>query len=211
MWRVWWYTPLIRRVLIRTIGFINRLQLVTTNNYNTVPDFYSTSTPRQFSESIPTCIYYPFPGNGSQHKNYHRLTLQILHVNLLFTETFFTPHAGNSTDNCSHGVFFINEHPTVFSHLELSDNCLITPTANSYKPFIWHARKRFNCCVTADSWRLVTLPHSCVIQVFIAVAWQQTRRGDATRWATRHDSARLGSARFCSVRHAENTASSTVA
>jgi hypothetical protein len=30
------------------IGFINRLQLVTTNNYNTVPNFHSTSTPRLF-------------------------------------------------------------------------------------------------------------------------------------------------------------------
>jgi hypothetical protein len=47
----------------------------------------------------------------------------------------------------------------------------------------------------------VTLPQSCVIQVFKAVAWQQTRRGDAARWATC-----LGSAR-----HGENTASSTVA
>jgi hypothetical protein len=56
------------------IGLINRLQLVTTNNYNTVPDFHSTSTPRQSSESIPTCLHYPFPGNGSQHRNYHRLT-----------------------------------------------------------------------------------------------------------------------------------------
>jgi hypothetical protein len=40
------------------IGFINRLQLVTTstNNYNTVTDFHSTSTPRQSSESISTCL-----------------------------------------------------------------------------------------------------------------------------------------------------------
>jgi hypothetical protein len=33
--------------------------------------------PRQSSESIPTCLHYLFPGNGSQHRNYHRLTLQI--------------------------------------------------------------------------------------------------------------------------------------
>jgi hypothetical protein len=49
----------------------------------------------------------------------------------------------------------------------------------------------FNCCVTAHAWRHVTLPQSCVKQVFTAVAWQQTRRSDATRWATR-----LGSARW---------------
>jgi hypothetical protein len=47
----------------------------------------------------------------------------------------------------------------------------------------------------------VTLPHSCVIQVFVAVAWQQTRRGDATRCATHHGSSWLGG----------NTASSIVA
>jgi hypothetical protein len=58
-------------------GCINRLQLVTTNNYNTVPDFHSINTPRQSSESIPTCLHSPFPGNGSRHRNYHRLTFQI--------------------------------------------------------------------------------------------------------------------------------------
>jgi hypothetical protein len=38
---------------------------------------------------------------------------------LLFTEAFFTTHADNSTDSCSHGVFFNYEPPTVVSHLEL--------------------------------------------------------------------------------------------
>jgi hypothetical protein len=101
------------------IGFINGLQLVTTNTYSTIPDFHSTSTPHQSSESIPTYLHYPFPGNGS-HRNYHRLTLQLLHMNLFFTEAFFTTHAENSTDNCSHGVFFNYEPSTVVSHLELS-------------------------------------------------------------------------------------------
>jgi hypothetical protein len=58
-------------------------------------------------------------------------------------------------------------------------------------------------------WRChVTPPHSCVIQVFVAVAWQQTRRGDARRCATRHGTANLGSARQTSSRHGEDTASS---
>jgi hypothetical protein len=118
------------------IGFINRLQLVTTNNYITVTNFHSTSTPRQSSESILNYLHYPFPGNGSQHRNYHRLILQILHMNLLFTEAFFATHAENSTDNRSHGVFFNYEPSTVASHLELLENCLITPTANSYKPLV---------------------------------------------------------------------------
>jgi hypothetical protein len=34
------------------------------------------------------------------------------------------------------------------------------------------------------------LPHSCIIQVFIPVAWQQTRWGDVTRYETHHCSAR---------------------
>jgi hypothetical protein len=41
----------------------------------------------------------------------------------------------------------------------------------------------------------VTLPHSCVIQVFIAVAWQQTRRGEAMRRDALLVRTRLGSAR----------------
>jgi hypothetical protein len=45
-------------------------------------------------------------------------------------------------------------------------------------------------------WRgRVILPHSCVIQVFIAVAWQQTRRGEAMPRDARLVTARLGSAR----------------
>jgi hypothetical protein len=40
----------------------------------------------------------------------------------------------------------------------------------------------------------VNSPHSCVIQVLIAVAWKQTRRGDVRRCATRHGTAEFGSA-----------------
>jgi hypothetical protein len=58
-------------------GFINCLRMVITIKYNIVTNFHSTCTPRQSSESFPTCLHYPFPGNGSQHRNYHRLTLQI--------------------------------------------------------------------------------------------------------------------------------------
>jgi hypothetical protein len=43
-------------------------------------------------------------------------------MNLLFTEAFFTTQAENSTDNCSHAVFFNYEPPTVVSHLELLEN-----------------------------------------------------------------------------------------
>jgi hypothetical protein len=66
------------------IGFINHSQVVTTINYNTVTNFHFTSTPRQSSQSISTCLHYPFPGNGSQHRNYHTLNLQMLHINQSF-------------------------------------------------------------------------------------------------------------------------------
>jgi hypothetical protein len=58
-----------------------------------------------------------------------------------------------------------------------------TPTANSYKPLIWNAGKRFNCCVTADAvtWPFPTLAFSKCLLL----------RGSA--------------------RHGENTASSIVA
>jgi hypothetical protein len=66
------------------IGFINCLQLVITINYNTVSNFHSTRTPRQSSQSISTCLHYPFSGNGYQHRNYDSLTLQMLHINQVF-------------------------------------------------------------------------------------------------------------------------------
>jgi hypothetical protein len=56
------------------IGFINRLQVATIFSSDTVPDLH-TITPLQSSQSISTCLHYPFPGNGSQHRNYHSLTL----------------------------------------------------------------------------------------------------------------------------------------
>jgi hypothetical protein len=48
-----------------------------------------------------------------------------------------------------------------------------------------HCWKAWRHCGTRGGH--VTPPHSCVIQVFIAVAWQQAKRGDTTRGATRHD------------------------
>jgi hypothetical protein len=44
------------------IGFINRSQVVTTINYNTVTNFHSTSTPRQSSQSdllFPSVLLVP--------------------------------------------------------------------------------------------------------------------------------------------------------
>jgi hypothetical protein len=94
----------------------------------------------------------------------------------------------HSTDNCSHEVF--NSHDQIFSnyepsaavsHLELSRKRAsvspINPLSDTRETLqlLYHCWKAWRHC-----WRgHVTLPHSCVIQVFIAVAWQQMRRGDA--------------------------------
>jgi hypothetical protein len=65
------------------IEFINRLQVVITITSNTAPDLH-TFTPLQSSQSISTCLHYSFLGNGSQHRNYHTLNLQMLHINQTF-------------------------------------------------------------------------------------------------------------------------------
>jgi hypothetical protein len=106
----------------------------------------------------------------------------------------------HSTDNCSYEVF--NSRDQIFSNCEpsaavcyrkLLANELqswsdtretLLPTVLQLLRHCWNAWRHW--------WRgHVTLPHSCVIQVFIAVAWQQTRRGEATR----HGTADLRSAR----------------
>jgi hypothetical protein len=103
-----------------------------------------------------------------------------------------------------------NSHNQIFSHYEPS-------TAVCYREL---TRKRASVSLTnpsSDTWETllptvlqllrhcwcdhVTPPYSCIVQVFILVAWQQTRRGDA----------QLVTARQTSAQHGENTASSTAA
>jgi hypothetical protein len=100
------------------------------------------------------------------------------------------------TSNVTHKVFnshyqlFSNYEPfTVVSHLELTRKRASACPKNPWSD-MWETLQLLHHCWNA--WRHCwhshsTLPHSCVIQVFIAVAWQQTRWGDA-RLAT----ARLG-------------------
>jgi hypothetical protein len=93
----------------------------------------------------------------------------------------------------SHDQIFSNyKTSTVVSHLELTRKRAPVSPINPWSDtretlqFLRHCWKAWRHC-----WRgHVTLPTSCVIQVFIAVAWQRTRRGDA-----RLITARLGSAR----------------
>jgi hypothetical protein len=71
-------TSVLSRVLVTATGFgliirfINHSQVVTTINYDTVPNFYITKTERIRVECY---LHLPSPSNGSQHRNYHRLTL----------------------------------------------------------------------------------------------------------------------------------------
>jgi hypothetical protein len=72
-------TTKLSRVLLTETGFglvirfINHLQLQITITYlhNLQSLHYN------FLSLIPTCLHYQFPGNGSQYRSYHRLTLQI--------------------------------------------------------------------------------------------------------------------------------------
>jgi hypothetical protein len=51
------------------IGFINCLQVVTIINYNTVADFHSTKHSTPIFSVYFQLSSYPFPSNGSQHRN----------------------------------------------------------------------------------------------------------------------------------------------
>jgi hypothetical protein len=99
----------------------------------------------------------------------------------------------------SHNQFFSNYEPSVVvSHLELTaiSHRELTHKRASVSPINPWSDTRETLLPTVlqllrHCWRShVTLPHSCVIQVFIAVAWQQTRQCDA-----RHGTANLSSAR----------------
>jgi hypothetical protein len=115
----------------------------------------------------------------------------------------------HSSENCSHEVFnshdplFSNyESSTVVSHLELTRKRASVSPINPWSDMQENAPSNGTSVVASllNSWRHcwrghVTLPHSCVIQVFIAVASQQTRQGDARRGDARLVTARLGLAR----------------
>jgi hypothetical protein len=94
----------------------------------------------------------------------------------------------------SHNQLFSNYEPsTVVSHLELTHKRAsvspINPWSDTREMFLPTVLQLLRHC-----WRgHVTLPLSCVIQVFIAVAWQQTRQGDARWCVTHHSTADLGS------------------
>jgi hypothetical protein len=84
---------------------------------------------------------------------------------------------------------------TKFPRLSPTENSLVNETVSLVKP--WSDTRETLLPTVLQllrhCWRgHVIPPHSCVIQVFIAT--NEARRCDATRCATRHGSARLGSA-----------------
>jgi hypothetical protein len=89
----------------------------------------------------------------------------------------------------SHDPFFSNyESSTVVSHLELTDN-YSTPSFSL-------SDMRENASIVASLLTRSRDPSPLLRHPSVySCCWQQTRRGDASRCATRHGSARLGSAR----------------
>jgi hypothetical protein len=107
----------------------------------------------------------------------------------------------HSTDNCSHEVFF-NSHLTRLPPTKNSP--ITTPERASVSPINpWSETRETRAFLLlrhcGNTWRHcwrghVTPPLSCLIKVFIAVVWQQARRGEARRGRrlSRNGRARLG-------------------
>jgi hypothetical protein len=185
LWRVVWYTPLKWRVLVRMIGFL-ALGYTLTLNHTQRYRLFTPFRDHRWTRTRILSLHYSSRSNGSQHRNCHGLTFQMLHINLLFTEALFTTHAEN----------YCNLPPrTTCKRASVSP---INPWSDKRETLIPTMLLLLRHCWNAWShcwYGHVTSPHSCVIQVFIAVAWQQVRQGDARRGATRHGTAEVGSAR----------------
>jgi hypothetical protein len=135
LWRVGWYTSLIRRVLVRMIGFISSWF----THLHTAVQRYHLFT--HFPVLRCTCTETSLSPLVVSHQR-------------LSTQKLPQSHTSNVTHQVfnSHDPLFSNyELSTVVSHLELTDNCSRTSFTLSYKPLIWHAGLRFDCCVTANA------------------------------------------------------------
>jgi hypothetical protein len=169
LWRVGGYTPLIRWVLRRMNGFIT-VSYMRTLNYNYIQQYHRYSwftqftdhrcsrtrislTPLVVSQQRLSTQLYQFHTSSIAHKSSLDRSTINKSWNWTITVTSFTP-----------------------PHLELNWTELLLRTP--IKPWIWHTGKRSHYCVVANAWRHcwrghVTLPYYCVIQVFIAIAWQE--------------------------------------
>jgi hypothetical protein len=110
----------------------------------------------------------------------------LLQLTLFFTTHNVTP---SPTEN--------SPRTTAISHRELTRKRASVSSINPWSDTRETLQLLRHCW---NAWRHCRRGHmthlrSCIIQVFIAVAWQQMRRGDARLVTARQSSARLGSAR----------------
>jgi hypothetical protein len=119
------------------------------------------------------------------------------------THKVFTSQFKSSEDDCSQ--LATHELPAAVSHRELTRKrasvSSINPWCDTLETLLPTVLQLLRHCWNA--WRHcwhghLTPPHSCVIQVFIAVAWHkrgEAMESNARRCSTRHSTAELGSAR----------------
>jgi hypothetical protein len=176
LWPVGWYTPLRWRVIVPMIGFIS--SWVTHAHLITL----------KYSSTALSLIYTIYSTSLHTHKDSQ--SPLVVPQQRLSTQKLTQSHTSNVTHKVfnSHDPLFSNYKPSsVVSHLELSDIYSRSSFSLSYKPLIWHAGKRSNCCATADevTWPFPTLASSKCLYLLPG-----NKRGEAMR-----DSLRLGSAR----------------
>jgi hypothetical protein len=158
---VWWYTPLIRWVLVRMIGFISSW---------VTHSLLITRTHRQYSAitQLHTLQFTIAHTLGFSLSTIHLLaidldtgiitvslnhTLQILHIK-------FSLHGCTLATNS----FLHNSQRHAVSYWELTKNYSSPSFILSYKPLIWFAEKQ-GSSIVASLWKCVTslrnTPRSC--------------------------------------------------
>jgi hypothetical protein len=195
LWRVGWYTPLIRRVLVRIIGFISsyvtHVLLVTRTHRQYSAFAHLHHLQITVAHALEFSHHQSFPSNGSQHRNYNSLIKS--HIpNITQEENFpLTLKAFNS-----HDQFFPNYVPsTVVSNRGLTRQrasvSLINPWYDTRENASIFASllKRVTSLLTRSRDPSPLLRHPNIYSCCLAT--NEPRRCDAMG-----DSSRLGSARL---------------
>jgi hypothetical protein len=177
------------------IGFINYSQIITTINYNTVPDFYPTK-----QSTIIFSVYLHF---SSLPVSWQRIS----------TKEFSQIHTSNNSHECLPPTLKVfNSHDQIFSNYKPSAAfCYPKSTRKwaSVSPINPWSDMRENASIVASLLKRSRGPspllrhpsfYSCCL------ATNEARQCEAMRGDAQLITARLGS-----TRHWENTASSTVA
>jgi hypothetical protein len=121
------YCSILSRILVTEMGFglvfgfINRLQLATTNNYNTVPDLRTLKSLQYNLLSLfPLVFTIRFLATDLNTKTIRVLLNHTLQMLLHYsTHKVFTSHFKSSQDDCSQ--LANHELPASVSHRELTD------------------------------------------------------------------------------------------